>query len=31
MTGQSTIPDGLRAFVDAVKSGEYPQDAHTYS
>jgi 3-methyl-2-oxobutanoate hydroxymethyltransferase len=31
MTGQSTIPDGLRAFVDAVKSGQYPQDAHTYS
>jgi 3-methyl-2-oxobutanoate hydroxymethyltransferase len=31
MDGQSTIADGLRAFVDAVKSGQYPQKEHTYS
>jgi 3-methyl-2-oxobutanoate hydroxymethyltransferase len=31
MEGQSSIPGGLRAFVDAVKSGQYPQEAHTYS
>lgn len=30
MAGQSTIQDGLRAFVDAVKSGQYPKDEHTY-
>lgn len=30
MTGQSTIAGGLKAFVDAVKSGEYPQEVHTY-
>ena len=31
MAGQSSIADGLRAFVEAVKSGRYPQDEHTYS
>jgi len=31
MEGQSSITGGLQAFVDAVKSGQYPQDKHTYS
>ncbi len=30
MQGQSTIKGGLKAFVDAVKAGTYPQDVHTY-
>ena len=31
MEGQSTISGGLKAFVDAVKSGHYPREEHTYS
>ena len=31
MAGQSTIQGGLKAFVDAVKAGEYPREEHTYS
>ena len=31
MEGQTTIQGGLKAFVDAVKSGEYPREEHTYS
>ncbi|MFT4519806.1 MAG: 3-methyl-2-oxobutanoate hydroxymethyltransferase [Halioglobus sp.] len=31
MEGQSTIAGGLSAFVQAVKSGAYPQEEHTYS
>jgi 3-methyl-2-oxobutanoate hydroxymethyltransferase len=31
MEGQSTIADGLKAFVQAVKSGQYPKDEHTYT
>lgn len=30
MEGQNTIAEGLKAFVDAVKSGQYPKDEHTY-
>jgi 3-methyl-2-oxobutanoate hydroxymethyltransferase len=30
MEGQNTIQGGLKAFVDAVKSGEYPGDEHSY-
>ena len=30
MTGQKTIQDGLKAFVDAVKSGDYPREEHSY-
>jgi 3-methyl-2-oxobutanoate hydroxymethyltransferase len=30
MDGQATIQGGLKAFVDAVKAGDYPQDEHTY-
>jgi 3-methyl-2-oxobutanoate hydroxymethyltransferase len=30
MEGQSSISGGLKAFVDAVKCGKYPQDMHTY-
>lgn len=30
MEGQTTIQGGLKAFVDAVKSGEYPSDEHSY-
>lgn len=30
MEGQGTIQDALRAFVQAVKSGEYPRDEHSY-
>jgi len=31
MEGQSTIKGALKAFVDAVKSGAYPQEEHTYN
>jgi len=31
MEGQNTIADGLKAFVEAVKSGQYPKEEHTYS
>ena len=31
MQGQSTIQGALKAFVDAVKSGEYPREEHSYS
>lgn len=31
MEGQASISDGLKAFVDAVKSGDYPREEHTYS
>jgi len=31
MEGQPSIQSGLKAFVDAVKTGEYPQEEHTYS
>ena len=31
MAGQETIQGGLKAFVDAVKAGEYPREEHTYS
>ena len=31
MDGQSTIQGGLKAFVDAVKAGEYPREEHTYA
>lgn len=31
MAGQSTIQGALGAFVQAVKSGEYPRDEHSYS
>lgn len=31
MEGQDTIPAGLKAFVDAVKSGQYPREEHTYT
>jgi 3-methyl-2-oxobutanoate hydroxymethyltransferase len=30
MEGQKTVQDGLKAFVDAVKSGEYPSEEHSY-
>jgi 3-methyl-2-oxobutanoate hydroxymethyltransferase len=30
MEGQTTIQGGLKAFVDAVKSGEYPSEEHSY-
>jgi 3-methyl-2-oxobutanoate hydroxymethyltransferase len=30
MAGQSTIQGALKAFVDAVKSGEYPTKEHSY-
>lgn len=30
MEGQATIQDGLKAFVDAVKSGDYPREEHCY-
>ena len=30
MEGQNSIQDGLKAFVDAVKSGEYPREEHSY-
>jgi 3-methyl-2-oxobutanoate hydroxymethyltransferase len=31
MDGQTTIRGGLKAFVDAVKAGEYPREEHTYT
>ncbi|RLQ20480.1 3-methyl-2-oxobutanoate hydroxymethyltransferase [Seongchinamella sediminis] len=31
MAGQNTIQAALKAFVDAVKSGDYPREEHTYS
>ena len=31
MSGQGTIQGALKAFVDAVKSGDYPREEHTYS
>ena len=31
MEGQATIQSALKAFVDAVKAGEYPRDEHSYS
>lgn len=31
MEGQDTIADGLKAFVQAVKSGQYPKEEHTYT
>jgi 3-methyl-2-oxobutanoate hydroxymethyltransferase len=31
MEGQNSIQGGLQAFVDAVKSGEYPREEHTYA
>ena len=31
MEGQSTIQGGLKAFVEAVKAGDYPREEHTYS
>lgn len=30
MEGQGSIRDALKAFVDAVKSGDYPREEHTY-
>ncbi|MEM8563544.1 MAG: 3-methyl-2-oxobutanoate hydroxymethyltransferase [Pseudomonadota bacterium] len=30
MAGQDTIQGGLRAFVEAVKSGQYPTEDHSY-
>jgi 3-methyl-2-oxobutanoate hydroxymethyltransferase len=30
MEGQSSIQAALQAFVDAVKSGDYPREEHTY-
>jgi len=31
MQGQTTIQGALKAFVDAVKHGEYPREEHTYN
>ena len=31
MAGQSTIQGALKAFVDAVKTGDYPREEHTYT
>ena len=31
MEGAPSIQDALKAFVDAVKAGEYPREEHTYS
>ena len=31
MSGQPTIKAGLKAFVDAVKDGEYPSDEESYA
>jgi 3-methyl-2-oxobutanoate hydroxymethyltransferase len=30
MEGRGSIQEALRAFVDAVKSGDYPREEHTY-
>jgi len=31
MEGQTTIQGGLKAFVEAVKAGDYPREEHTYT
>jgi 3-methyl-2-oxobutanoate hydroxymethyltransferase len=31
MAGQTTIQGGIKAFVDAVKAGEYHREEHTYT
>jgi 3-methyl-2-oxobutanoate hydroxymethyltransferase len=31
MEGAPSIQAALKAFVDAVKSGDYPKEEHTYS
>ena len=31
MEGQATVPEGLKAFVEAVKSGDYPREEHSYA
>jgi 3-methyl-2-oxobutanoate hydroxymethyltransferase len=31
MEGQSTIQGALKAFVEAVKAGEYPKEEHSYT
>lgn len=31
MVGQASVQDGVKAFVDAVKAGEYPREEHCYS
>ncbi len=31
MSGQDTIQGALKAFVDAVKAGDYPREEHTYT
>ncbi len=31
MEGRNSIQEGLKAFVDAVKSGEYPREEHSYT
>jgi 3-methyl-2-oxobutanoate hydroxymethyltransferase len=31
MVGQASVQDGVKAFVDAVKSGEYPREEHCYN
>jgi 3-methyl-2-oxobutanoate hydroxymethyltransferase len=31
MEGQATIQDALKAFVEAVKAGEYPREEHSYT
>jgi len=30
MEGKGSVREGLQAFVDAVRSGDYPQEEHTY-
>lgn len=31
MAGQTSVQDGVKAFVEAVKNGEYPREEHCYS
>ena len=31
MTGDRSIQDAFRAFVEAVKSGDYPREEHCYA
>ncbi|MFV8819592.1 3-methyl-2-oxobutanoate hydroxymethyltransferase [Haliea sp. E17] len=31
MVGQDSVQSAIKAFVDAVKSGEYPRDEHSYT
>lgn len=31
MTGRGSVQEALKAFVDAVKTGAYPREEHTYS